>query len=69
MLVFSINCVPAKACNNQRQSCIEFSTTNVNLPSRNNTSLDELDDLINNQKEYTIHQCKYYDSQRFESIS
>ena len=46
-----------------------FSTANVNLPSRNKRSLEEIDDLINNQIESTIHQCKYYDLQTFESIS
>ena len=46
-----------------------FSTASVNLPSRINSPLDEKDDLINNQIESTIHQCKYYDSQIFESIS
>ena len=46
-----------------------FSSANFNLPSRNNSSLDEIHELINNQIEYTIYQYKYYDSQRFESIS
>ena len=44
---------------------IHFSTANGNFPSRNNKSLDELDELINNHIESTINQCKYYDSQDF----
>ena len=48
---------------------LQFSTANVNLTSRKNSSLDEIDDLRNNQIESTIHQSKYYDSQTFESIS
>ena len=44
---------------------LHFSTANVNLLCRNNSSLDELDELIINQIESTIHQYKYYNSQRF----
>ena len=48
---------------------LDFPTANANLPSCNKSSLDEIDDLINNQIESIIHQCKYYDSQTFENIS
>ena len=48
---------------------LHFSTAYVNLPSRNNGQFDEIDELTNNYKEYTIHQCKYYNSHGFDSIS
>ena len=47
---------------------LHFCTSIVRKPSRNNSSLDEKYDLINNEIKSTIHQCKYYDSQRFQSI-
>ena len=46
---------------------LHFSTVNIDSVNRFN-EIDEIDEQINNQIDFTINNCEYYDAQRFASL-